>query len=137
MNLCLRKRWVHLTVTRKRRSSTRSIGGVARTYLHPTPKAKAIQSLNLKIRELTSARQCCIPIPMVIGELNSLLRGWKDYFILGYPYMSYRKIDFYVYGRLIQHLGRRSQRPYKKPKGMTYYQQFKRMGLFRLTGYGK
>jgi RNA-directed DNA polymerase len=121
---------------RKRKAKTWNKSRCIRTYLHPAPKAKSVQSAKLKIRELTSSKHCCKPITEVIDGINSFIKGWKGYFRFGYPYEAYCKIDYYVYGRLIQHLRRRSQRAYKKPKGMSYYKHFKRLGLCRLTGYG-
>ena len=34
--------------------------------------------------------------------------------------------------RLVQHLRRRSQRPFRPPEGVTYYEQLQKMGLLYL-----
>ncbi|MBI4907000.1 MAG: hypothetical protein HY820_25465 [Acidobacteria bacterium] len=43
-------------------------------------------------------------------ELNRHLKGWENYFKLGYPAAAFRDINSYVHSRLKQHLRRRSQR---------------------------
>jgi hypothetical protein len=50
----------------------------------------------------------------------------------GYPRRAFRDINAYVRERLTQHVRRRSQRPFRPPKGVSYYQQFQRLGLDRL-----
>jgi hypothetical protein len=44
-----------------------------------------------------------------------------------------RKIDTFVRRRLRQHARRRSQRPFRPPKGVGYFKHFERMGLVYLA----
>jgi len=54
----------------------------------------------------------------------------EPYFSLGYPRKAYGKINWHVGYRLANHLKHhRSQRPYKLPEGMSYYEHFQRLGL--------
>lgn len=101
-------------------------------YLHVGPSAKARKKEREKLHEMTNHRQCYKPIPQLIAELNRHLKGWKNYFDFGYPRQAFREIDTYVRGRLRQHLRRRSQRPFRPPEGVSYYQQIQRLGLRRL-----
>ena len=64
--------------------------------------------------------------------LNRHLKGWKNYFDFGYPRQAFREINAYVCHRLTQHLRRRSQRPFRPPEGVSYYEQIRRFGLVRL-----
>ncbi|MGH9720327.1 MAG: group II intron maturase-specific domain-containing protein [Bryobacteraceae bacterium] len=64
---------------------------------------------------MTDSQQCFKPIPVLIAELNRHLKGWAEYFSFGYPTSVHCEIERYVQGRLIQHLQRRSQRPYRPP----------------------
>ena len=73
------------------------------------------------------------PIPTLIGELNRQLKGWANYFSLGYPLSAYCEIERYVRDRLMQHLERRSQRPYRPPEGESWLRQLGRLGLVRLS----
>ena len=70
--------------------------------------------------------------PRLIEELNLHLKGWANYFGYGYPRMTYREINRYTRERLTRHVRRRSQRPFRPPEGVSYYEQFKRMGLVYL-----
>jgi RNA-directed DNA polymerase len=70
----------------------------------------------------------------LIGELNRHLKGWMNYFSFGYPSSTYCEIERYVRDRLIQHLQRRSQRPYRRPQGEQWLQHLARLGLIRLSG---
>lgn len=81
---------------------------------------------------MTDSHQCFKPIPDLIDELNRHLKGWANYFSIGYAKDVYREIDWYVRGRLIQHLQRRSQRPFRPPEGMPWYEYFRRVGLVSL-----
>ena len=50
-----------------------------------------------------------------------------------YPTGAYWEIDWYLRGRLIQHLQRRSQRPFRPPEGVSWYQHLERLGLAPLS----
>ncbi len=106
--------------------------GSGRRYLNMFPSAKAMSRERAKLREMTSPKMCFKPIPAVIEELNSQLRGWSNYFGHGYPRKAFRGINHYVRKRLFCHLSRRSQRPWHPPKGVTSYAQFKKLGLIYL-----
>jgi len=65
-----------------------------------------------------------------IGRLNRQLKGWANYFSPGYPSQAYRNIDWHLGYRLANHLKHhRSQRPYQRPEGMSYYEHLQRLGL--------
>ena len=108
--------------------------GRDRRYLNVFPSAKAVQREREKVHEMTDSRQCFKPIPVLIGELNRQLRGWANYFSIGYPVSAYCEIERYVQGRVIQHLQRRSQRPYQPPPGVPWLEHLTALGLIRLSG---
>jgi RNA-directed DNA polymerase len=112
----------------------RDLKGRGWNYLNVFPSRKAVQREREKLHEMTNSRQCFKPIPILIGELNRQLKGWADYFSFGYPTSAYCEIERYVQGRLIQHLQRRSQRPYRPPQGESWLQHLTRLGLLRLSG---
>ena len=103
--------------------------GRPQRYLNVFPSKTALARLRDKVRLLTSGQRCFQPIPVVIAEVNQLLRGWKAYFGHGYPRVAFRKINRFVQDRLIRHLRRRSQRPYRPPVGVTYYAHLQALGL--------
>lgn len=101
-------------------------------YLSVSTSAKSLTRERAKLREMTSSRMCFKPVPRLIKELNRHLRGWANYFGYGYPRMGYREINRYTRERLTRHVRRRSQRPFRPPEGVSYHEQFKRMGLVYL-----
>ncbi len=107
--------------------------GRDRKYLNVFPSKKAVQREREKLHQMTNSHQCFKPIPVLIGELNRHLRGWANYFSLGYPTSAYCEIERHVQGRLIQHLQRRSQRPYRPPQGEPWLRHLARLGLLRLS----
>ncbi len=106
--------------------------GQSHRYLNMFASQKALFRQRAKLREMTSPKMCFKPIPALIEELNSQLRGWSNYFGQGYPRKAFRGINHYVRKRLFCHLSRRSQRPWHPPKGVTSYAQFKKLGLIYL-----
>lgn len=111
----------------------RDLKGRDRKYLNVFPSTKAVQRERAKLHEMTNRHQCFKPISILIGELNRHLKGWANYFSFGYPRGVYWEIDWYVRGRLIQHLQRRSQRPYRPPPGEAWYTHLQRLGLVCLA----
>ena len=101
-------------------------------YLNLAPARKALAREREQVRQLTSAAVGFKPLPEMVGELNRHLRGWANYFALGYPRMAYRQINHYVRQRLAVHLRRRSQRPFRPPEGQTLYAHLEQMGLVYL-----
>ena len=110
----------------------RDLYGGDHRYLNMFPSEKALARERAKLREMTSPRMCFKPIPELISEINTHLRGWGNYFGHGYSRKAFREINNYVRQRLSCHLRRRSQRPWRPPKGISSYSQFKRIGLIYL-----
>jgi len=98
-------------------------------YLNVVPSDKARQRLRDKLRGLICSSRGFLPIPLLIAEVNQVLRGWKLYFSHGYPRVAFREINRFVVERLTDHLQRRSQRPFRPPEGVTYYAHLQRLGL--------
>ena len=98
-------------------------------YLNVAPSKKSLQRERDHLRAMTNCAQSHKPLPCLIAELNRHLKGWGNYFSFGYPQAAYGAINNYVLQRLYAHVGRRSQRPYRPPKEVTFTQQFQRMGL--------
>jgi RNA-directed DNA polymerase len=103
-------------------------GGTHR-YLNLCPSSKSLQRERDKLREMTGPEKCFLPIPTLIAQVNTHLKGWGNYFGLGYPRQAFRQINRFVQERLERHLTRRSQRPYKVSVGFSWYAQLQRLGL--------
>ena len=98
-------------------------------YLNVSPSAKAMKKEREKLKEMTGPSQCFQPIPKLIESLNRQLDGWANYFRFGYPREAFRGINWYVRDRLVQHLSRRSQRPFRPPEGSSYYDHLDKLGI--------
>jgi RNA-directed DNA polymerase len=107
----------------------RDLFGRDRRYLNLEPSAKSVARERDKLRHMTGPSMCFKPIRQLVFEINRHLKGWREYFKLGYPRRVFRKIGWFVRERLIRHLRRRSQRPFRPPEGTTWYQQLTHLGL--------
>jgi RNA-directed DNA polymerase len=107
--------------------------GRARKSLNGKPTEKALRKEREKLQEMTDRHPCFQPIPELIGERNWPLQGWASYFSIGYPSTAYRQRDWYVRSRLMQHLRRRSQRPFRPLPGTTLYEHLQKLGVVSLT----
>jgi len=101
-------------------------------YLNITPSDKALQAERETLRRMLGRQQNYVPLPELIEKVNRQLRGWANYFSFGYPRKAMRIMNWYVRCRMIKHLRRRSQRPFRPPKGKSYYQHLKQLGLVYL-----
>jgi len=110
----------------------RDLKGRDHRYLNVFASNKALAKEREKLRSMTATRFCFVPIPALIQRLNRHLAGWAEYFSFGYPRVPFRAINRYVRKRLAVHFKRRSQRPFRPPKGMTLHQHMKSMGLVYL-----
>jgi RNA-directed DNA polymerase len=106
--------------------------GRSSRYLNLGPSDKAVKRERDVLRRLIGPGQCFIPAPMLIAQVNRQMRGWGNYFRLGYPSRAYRKINRFVQERLEIHLKRRSQRPFRCT-GMSWYALLMRLGLQPLS----
>jgi len=110
----------------------RDRNGGAHRYLNMMPSKASVKRERARLRELTGKSRCFVPLPQLIEELNTHLRGWANYYRLGYPRKAFRDINTYIRYRLTRHLRRRSQRPWKPKGGQSAYETLCNMGLIYL-----
>ena len=106
-------------------------GGTHR-YLSLAPSAKALAREREVLRQMTGPEQSYAPLPELIRGINRHLKGWGHYFNLGYPRQARRQINAFIRERLTYHLQRRSQRGYRPPANLSFYEHLNRMGLIYL-----
>lgn len=110
----------------------RDLHGRGYRYLNVTPSKQALKARRAALRQTISRQQCFVPVTDLIVQVNRQLRGWANYFSFGYPGQAMRAMNWYVRRRLTGHLQRRSQRPFRPPKGRSYYEHLKQLGLIYL-----
>jgi RNA-directed DNA polymerase len=103
--------------------------GRGHRYLNLEPSAKSVARERDKLRQLTGPSMCFKPIRLLVAEINRHLKGWREYFKLGYPRRAFRKIGWFVRERLIRHLRRRSQRPLRPAEGSSWYHLLAQLGF--------
>jgi RNA-directed DNA polymerase len=101
-------------------------------YLNVFPSDRVMARMRERLREATSWHKCFKPLPEMIGEVNRALAGWRNYFSYGYPRKSFRAINHFARLRLSTHLRRRSQRPFRPPRGKSLYRHLSDLGLVYL-----
>ena len=107
--------------------------GRVRKFALVTPSKKSEMKLKENLRDLISHRRCYVPMTQLVQEVNRTLRGWANYFRLGYKRKSFRRIDKFVNRRLYRHSKKLSHKHYRTPKGVNFFEHLKQLGLVRLN----
>lgn len=117
---------------RFRHSRSHKKGGGQRYWrLEPSPKAQ--KRARDKVFDRTSAKQCFVPVQDVVKNVNSVIRGWLNYFKMGQPARARWELVRFAETRIANHLRRRSQRPYRPPEGVSLYEHAHDLGLIALS----
>jgi hypothetical protein len=70
-----------------------------------------------------------IPKPDGRQDVSRYLAGWGRYFAYGYPRRAFNRADSFTLRRLVQHLQRRSQRPFRPADGKSFLVHLQSLGL--------
>src|ERR1700681_3248031 len=100
-------------------------------YLGASPSKKSVSRLRQKVGDLL-VRSNVVPWTEVRAHLNSMLRGWSNYFGYGTRLMAYRAVDHYVYERVRNFLRHRHK---EASRGATKFSDavvFGDLGVLRL-----
>ena len=109
----------------------RDIWGGDHRYLNLTPSKKSEARIRGRIKLLTE-RGGYMPLPQVVGNLNTALLSWGSYFARGNPSRVFRRIDEYVLMRTYRLVRRKSQRRMTIPAGLSHNSWMYRLGLVSL-----
>jgi group II intron reverse transcriptase/maturase len=118
---------------RKRRSIQRA------SHLHfmqRWPSPKAMKRVRGRVHDLTDAKRSGVKdVKEVIASVNSVLRGWGNYFRTGTADREFNRIDSYVYDRILRWMHRRGgQRTRYRWDAWPRERLHEEMGLYRLRG---
>ena len=114
--------------------SHRKGGGPRYWRVEASPKAE--KRVRERIHELTAAKFCFVPVKDVVRNVNAVIRGWLNYFSKGHPARARWDLVRFAETRIAAHLRRRSQRPYRPPEGVSYFQHAHDLGLIGLQAAG-
>jgi RNA-directed DNA polymerase len=107
----------------------RDLQGRGNKYLNLFPAKKPCEKMKEKIKVITSKTNQLL-LTEAIEEVNKSLRGWANYFKLGYPRKTFRDINYYLQVRFNRFLNNRSQRKHNPRKnGESLYACLQRKGL--------
>ncbi|EMO33222.1 RNA-directed DNA polymerase [Leptospira santarosai str. HAI821] len=101
-------------------------------YLNVSPSKKSVLKEKATLKALTGRNQSFIPVQIMIRRLNKNLNGWSNYFRFGYPSKAFSEINSYVRFRMTIQLQKKSQRPFKPPKNISFYEYLNSLGLVYL-----
>jgi len=110
----------------------KDLNGQGHRFLFWGASKSSLSRARERVHKMTAAKQCHKPLPRLAGEMSRYLTGWANYFSAGYPRRGYNDLTNYVGGRMMPHLRRRSQRPYKLPKGIRLWDHLGIYGLKQL-----
>ncbi|MDR0328596.1 MAG: group II intron reverse transcriptase/maturase [Planctomycetaceae bacterium] len=100
-------------------------------YWNRIPSKKSLKRFRARVHEITS--NDFRPIGVVIIRLNRFMRGWSNYYGTGYPSQAFNALNHYVNGRIWKFLRHLSQRPFKPPEGMSWYEFiYKKLKLYQM-----
>ncbi|HAA89045.1 MAG TPA: group II intron reverse transcriptase/maturase [Peptococcaceae bacterium] len=106
-----------------------------RYYLLRWPSARAMQAVRDKIKAIIGGREALNRgLEEVITELNSILRGWGNYFAMANSARKFAAVDRYVYEKLCLFLGKKHGKAGRGWRERWRHVNFYAMGLYRLSG---
>ena len=111
--------------------------GIRRYYLHRWPSRRAMKRIRARVRQITDRRRNAgmKDIREVIAILNSVLRGWGNYFRSGNAAVKFRQIDRHVAWRLRRlMIGRKGRNLHAGEIAVWSEDWFVGLGLHRLRG---
>ena len=107
----------------------RDLFGRGGRYLNVFPSKRSRARFRDRVRELTASCRGLVPVHDLVREVTRYLAGWGRYFAYGYPRRAFNRADSFVLGRLVRHLQRRSQRPFRPPDGKSFLLHLQSLGL--------
>jgi RNA-directed DNA polymerase len=107
----------------------RDLFGRGGRYLNVLPSKRSLARFRDRVRELTASNRGFVPVDYLVRDISRYLAGWGRYFAQGYPRRVFNRADSFVLRRLVRHLQRRSQRPFRPPDGKSFPAHLQSLGL--------
>jgi group II intron reverse transcriptase/maturase len=103
-----------------------------RVYVTPTPAKKKVQAICDKVSLATRGATTWRDEEEQVGKLNHMLRGWANYFRLGYVTAAWQVVQQHTCRRLRWWLRRKHKDPAGKGQRYPDLQLYERYGLVNL-----
>ena len=108
---------------------------IRRYYLHRWPSQRSMKRLREKIKTRVGHHRMGTDLPVLIDELNPILRGWGAYFRTGNSGQKFVAADRYVTGKLRRLLINKRGRNLRAGQIDRWTEDwFAEHGLYRLRG---
>jgi RNA-directed DNA polymerase len=108
---------------------------IRRYYLHRWPSQRSMKRLREKVRARTGRNRVGVELPVLIDELNPILRGWGAYFRTGNSARKFGAADRYVTSKLTRLLIKKRGRNLHAGQVERWTDEwFAEQGLHRLRG---
>jgi RNA-directed DNA polymerase len=109
-------------------------GGKGTEFLARWPSDKAMQRARDRIRGFTVSNRTMLSVDVIVGELNSFLRGWAGYFRYGNSSVRFSKIRFYAVMRVAGFLAKKHKRGRRFGMWVVSQSSDNQLGLISLDG---
>ncbi|MFC9835558.1 group II intron reverse transcriptase/maturase [Rhodococcus sp. NPDC127530] len=109
-------------------------GGKGVEFLARWPSDKAMQHARDRIRGLTGSNRTLLSVDVIVGELNSFLRGWAGYFRYGSSSARFTKIRHYALTRVVGMLAKKHRRSRRFGMWVVSQSSDNQLGLISLDG---
>ena len=103
-------------------------------FLARWPSDRAMRRIRSRIRELTVRQRCCVPMEVLVGEINQVLRGWANFFRYGNSARHFHKVHENALERLALQVAKRHHRSRRYGWSVVYFQSPNHLGLIDLSG---
>ena len=105
-----------------------------KSYPHVQPGKKAVKRIKAKLTELTGKNRTPLPLPVIVQQVNQVLRGWGGYFHYRNCTKVLGSVRWHTDERLRTHLRKRYKvkQRYKGYKRFPSEILYQRYGLFKL-----
>jgi len=101
-----------------------------KVYPHVEPSERSVKRVKATVKELTDRRRTPVPLPLLIDEVNDVVRGWSVYFHYLHSTKILGQVKWFTEERVRKHLRTR----YKVRTRTRGYNRFSTDFLYRQLG---
>ncbi|MGO9406891.1 MAG: group II intron reverse transcriptase/maturase [Acidimicrobiales bacterium] len=109
-------------------------GGKQVMFLARWPSERAMRRVRDRVRELTTRNRLGLPVEVIVGDLNRVLRGWSGYFRYGNSARHFHKVHEHALERLALVVAKRHHRSRAYGWSVVAFQSPNQFGLIALVG---